>query len=153
MFLQKHHIRVKCFLTFILATCFIGLLQAQAPANDACNGAIPLSITPLNGACPTILYSNVNGTDATGANTSPNPTCFNGLKGFKDVWFRFTTPATGTQNYSIEVTGINAADSLSNAQIAVYIGDCTVGLLEEYCSAPPTATNGRLSKLDAGNAA
>ena len=149
MLLKKHF---YCpFFLVILFTMLSTFAQAQAPANDNCAGAITLNVTPLLGDCPTFLYSNVGGTDATGANNSPNPTCFNGLKGFKDVWFKFTTPATGAQNFRVEITGVNAADSLKNPQAALYIGDCTVGLFEEYCQTQFAGRTGRTLRLEAGN--
>ena len=147
MFLKKH------FYIFIGFAVLISSMsaKAQAPANDNCSGAIPLTISTLGGACPTTIYTNVNATDATGTPNSPNPSCFNGLKGFKDVWFTFTTPATGGQNFYVDIVGVSAADSLKNPQAALYVGDCTLGLFEEYCQTQFSNINGRSLHFEAGN--
>jgi CHU_C Type IX secretion signal domain len=151
MFLQTHLYRVKLIFAFICSVLSANLLFSQAPANDICSGAIPLSITAINDACPTTVYTNIAATDANGGINSPNPTCFNGLKAFKDVWFKFTTPATGAQNFRIQIQGVNALDSIKNPQVALYIGDCTVGLFEEYCATQVSSVNSRTLSIEAGN--
>ncbi len=147
MFLKKHLYIFTCFAVLISSKN----AMAQAPTNDNCAGAFPLTISALGGACPTTIYTNANATDATGNANSPNPNCFNGLKGFKDVWFTFTTPATGGQNFYVDIQGVNAADSIKNPQAALYIGDCTVGLSEDYCQTQFAGVNGRSLRLEAGN--
>ena len=151
MFSQTHLYRVKFIFTSLIFLSFAQLMLAQAPANDICSGAISLSITPLNGTCPTTVYSNIGAVDATGINNSPNPTCFNGLKAFKDVWFTFKTPATGAQNFRVDIAGVTAADSIRNPQVALYIGDCSVGLFEEYCQTQVSGLNSGGLRIDAGN--
>lgn len=150
MFLETHLYRVKLIFAIICSFTSANVLFSQAPANDVCSGAIPLSITAQNAACPTTIYTNVNATDATGATNSPNPTCFNGLKAFKDVWFTFTTPATGAQNYRIEIAGVTAADSIKNPQVALYVGNCTVGLFQEYCATQVSGVSSNKIVLEAG---
>jgi hypothetical protein len=147
MFLKKHFYAITC-LAILLSSIST---KAQAPTNDNCAGAIPLTISTLGGVCPTNIYTNANATDATGANNSPNPSCFNGLKGFKDVWFTFTTPTTGGQNFYIDIEGVSDADSLKNPQAALYVGDCTLGLFEEYCLTQFSGVNGRKLHFEAGN--
>ena len=151
MFLQTHLYRITLIFAVLISSLLSNTVIAQAPTNDNCSGAIPLTINALSDACPTTVYTNIGAADANDGVGSNNPTCFNGLKAFKDVWFKFTTPATGAQNYRIEIAGVNAADSLKNPQIALYIGDCTNGLFEEYCQTQVTGLNTRTLRLDAGN--
>lgn len=151
MFSQTHFDRVKFIFTNLFLLFSLQLMLAQVPANDICSGAIPLSITPLNGTCPSTVYTTVGATDALGTPQSPNPGCFNGLKAFKDVWFTFTTPASGPQNFRIEIKGVNATDSIRNPQVSLYIGDCTVGLFEEYCQTQVSGINSGSLRIDAGN--
>jgi hypothetical protein len=147
MFLKKH------FYTFTFFAILFSSINAmaQAPSNDNCSGAISLTLSTIDGVCPATIFTNVNATDAIGTSNSPNPSCFNGLKGFKDVWFTFTTPATGGQNFYVDIQGVNAADSLKNPQAALYVGDCTLGLFEEYCQTQTTNINGRTLHFEAAN--
>lgn len=147
----KHLLRMKQFLTLPFLLLLANLAFAQTPVNDNCSGAITLtSITP-GGVCPTDVYTNVNASDATGSSNSPNPTCFNGLRAFKDVWFKFTTPSVGGNlNYRITVRGVAAADSIKNPQVAMYIGDCGTGLFEEYCGTRLVTQDTNSVSLDAG---
>jgi hypothetical protein len=146
MFLQKQIHRIKHLLPIVTLILGVYNAKAQAPVNDNCSGALPLSITTQVAACPTTLYSNVNATDASGANNSPNPLCFNGARAFKDVWFTFTTTASGPQNYRISIDG-SGSGALVNPQAALYVGSCGVGLFQEVCR---SQTNGSaLSNFDA----
>ena len=151
MFLQTRLYRIKLIFAILISFSFAHLAMAQAPTNDACAGAIPLSINALSDACPGNVYTNIGARDASGLPNSPNPTCFNGLRAFKDVWFTFKTPATGAQNFRIEIAGVNAFDSIKNPQVALYIGDCSVGLFEEYCQTQVSGANTRTLRIDAGN--
>ncbi len=135
-------------LLFCLFFCVAAIAQ---PANDKCAGAIPLTLTPLGGVCPSTIYTNIAATDATGGINSPNGACFNGLKAFKDVWFTFTTGNTGYQNYRFDVKGTNTSDSIVRPQIALYYGDCNVGLFQDYCQPQPAGVISNSIRLDAGN--
>jgi hypothetical protein len=121
------------------------------PLNDAPSGAIILPITALAGTCPTDVYTNVAASDALNTLTSPVGSCFNGLNAFKDVWFRFTTPATGGRDFRITITGVTAADSIRNPQVAVYIGNPVLGFNQEYCATQLPGASSRSVSLDAGN--
>ena len=135
----------------LLFCLFFSIAAIAQPANDNCSGAIPLTLTPLGGVCPGVIYTNGTATDATGSNNSPTGSCFNGLKAFKDVWFTFTTGNNGYQNYRFDVKGTNTSDSIVRPQIALYYGNCSVGLFQDYCQ---TQTSGVISngiRLDAGN--
>ena len=147
----KHLLRMKQFLTIPVFLLLANLAFAQAPLNDNCSGAIPLTAISSGGVCPTTIYTNVGASDALGTSNSPNPTCFNGLRAFKDVWFTFTTPSVGGNlNYRITVKGVSAADSIKNPQVAMYIGDCATGLFEEYCGTRLVTQDTNAVSLDAG---
>ncbi len=142
---------MKQFLTLPLFLLIANLCFAQAPVNDNCSGAITLTSIAAGGVCPTTIYTNVNASDATGSSNSPNPSCFNGLRAFKDVWFKFTTPSVGGNlNYRISIKGVAAADSIKNPQVAMYIGDCGTGLFEEYCGTRLVSYDTSGISLDAG---
>ena len=146
----KHLLRMKQFLTFPIFLLLANLAFAQ-PLNDNCSGAITLTSIAAGGVCPTIAYTNVGANDALGTSNSPNPSCFNGLRAFKDVWFKFTTPSVGGNlNYRITVRGVAAADSIKNPQVAMYIGDCGTGLFEEYCGTRLVTRDTNAVSLDAG---
>jgi CHU_C Type IX secretion signal domain/CUB domain len=146
----KHLLRMKRFLTFPIFLLLVNIALAQ-PLNDNCSGAITLTSIASGGVCPTDIYTNVGASDATGTSNSPNPTCFNGLRAFKDVWFKFTTPSVGGNlNYRITVRGVTAVDSIKNPQVAMYIGDCATGLFEEYCGTRLVTQDTNAVSLDAG---
>ncbi len=146
----KHLLRMKQFLTFPIFLLLANLAFAQ-PLNDNCSGAITLTSIAPGGICPTTEYTNVGANDALGTSNSPNPSCFNGLRGFKDVWFKFTTPSVGGNlNYRITIRGVAAADSIKNPQVAMYIGDCGTGLFEEYCGTRLVTRDTNAISLDAG---
>jgi CHU_C Type IX secretion signal domain len=148
MFLQKQVHRIKHLLPIIALLAGVLNLKAQAPANDNCSGAIPLSITGQTANCPTTTYTNVGATDASGNNSSPNPICFNGSRAFKDVWFTFTTSANGPQNYRVSIEGA-ATGALASPQAALYVGSCTTGLFEEVCRSQPSGSSNTRLNFDA----
>jgi hypothetical protein len=148
MFLQKQVHRIKHLLPILALTLGVLNTKAQAPSNDNCSGAIPLSITTQTEDCPTVVYSDRNATDATGSSTSPNPICFNGSRAFKDVWFTFTTTATGPQNYRFTV-GTSGNGALVNPQAALYVGNCSIGLFEEFCQGQTAGSSNTLLNFDA----
>jgi hypothetical protein len=147
----KHLLRMKQFLTLSFFLLLASLAFAQVPAYDNCSGAVSLTPIAAGGVCPVDIYTNINASDATGTSSSPNPSCFNGLRAFKDVWFKFTTPSVGSNlNYRITLKGVSAADSIKNPQIAMYIGDCGTGLFEEYCGTRAIMRDTNGVNLDAG---
>jgi CHU_C Type IX secretion signal domain/CUB domain len=147
---RKHLLRMKQFLTFPIFLLLANIALAQ-PLNDNCSGAIPITPIAAGAVCPIDIYTNINATDATGSSSSPNPSCFNGQRAFKDVWFKFTTPSVGGNlNYRVTVRGIAAADSIKNPQVAMYIGDCGSGLFPEYCTTKLVAQDTNAINLDAG---
>ena len=141
---------MRYFLPLLFSLFFSVALFAQ-PANDICSGAITLQLTPLGGNCPPTIYTNIAATDAVGNTNSPIGSCFNGLKAFKDVWFKFTTGSNGYQNYRFDVKGTNSVDSIVRPQIALYYGDCNVGLFQDYCFSQTTGIISNGVRLDAGN--
>lgn len=147
----KHLLRMKQFLTFPIFLLLAHIAFAQAPSNDNCSGAITLTPIAVGGACPTTTYTNVGASDAVVGSTL-NPSCFNGQRAFKDVWFKFTTPAasSGNLNYRVTIQGVSAADSIKNPQVAMYIGDCTTGLFLEYCATRLVTSGTNTVVLDAG---
>ena len=89
-------------------TCY----QPPPPvSNNECANAIDLFVFP---GCFTQSFSNVGATNST---TTPNPTCgYNGTA--RDVWFRFTVPASGV------VIIRSTAFTLTDAAMQVYSGTC-----------------------------
>jgi CHU_C Type IX secretion signal domain len=151
MFSTEHFNRMKRIFTALISTVLLATTTfAQAPANDNCTGAIMLTPTPVGGTCPTTIYTNVSATDAP-IGAERNPDCFNGLKAYKDVWFKFRTTTGSNVNNRITIKGVNAADSIKNPQVALYVGDCTAGLIKEFCvSKEVTAADANGITVDAG---
>jgi CHU_C Type IX secretion signal domain/CUB domain len=150
MFSTEHLNRMKRIFTALISTVLLATNAFGQVPNDNCSGAITLTPTPIGASCSTTLYTNVGATDATGASNSPNPTCFNGLRGFKDVWFKFKTTTGTNVNYRVTIKGSNAADSIKNPQVALYVGDCSTGLVGEYCATKDVAYDANGITLDAG---
>jgi hypothetical protein len=151
MFSTKHLNRMKRIFTALISIALLATnATAQAPQNDNCPGAIQLTPTPIGNACPTAIYSNIGATNAP-TGSERNPDCFNGLIAYKDVWFKFRTGTGANLNYRIAIKGVNAADSIKNPQVALYVGDCTAGLVREYCATKEVGTaDGNGISLDAG---
>ena len=126
----------KLLTLFFLVACLPTLLFAQ-PANDDCSGSIHLGIAP---AClDSVFFTNVNAT-ASDIGAGNFPGCFNGGNVERDVWFTFTSNDT-IYDYTITVTGLSsgANAAMSNPQIALYRGDCTMnGLAELACASATT---------------
>lgn len=87
--------------------------RAQAPVNDNCANAIPITV---NSSCLMGSYTNEN---ATTENTSvaPAPGCRN--YGGSDVWFTAVMPASGALRVEAETIGYSLPPSVS-----VYSGTC-----------------------------
>ena len=131
---------MKFSLLFFVLFAFSGLLIAQTPVNDDCNGLINLGVVPT---CPTDVFTNVNATNSN-IGFGNNPPCFNGGTAQRDVWFSFTT-SDDIVNLTISITGSSDGPNgtpLTNPQIAVYRGDCTFdGLAEISCISTPNGSN------------
>jgi hypothetical protein len=86
----------KLTLLLCLIVIFISV-HAQVPVNDEPCGAIDVPVQlgePLLAVCvPTTIYTYAN---ATLTAAIPNPTCVGITSGIKDVWYKFTVPASGT---------------------------------------------------------
>ncbi|MFM2267852.1 MAG: hypothetical protein RL757_1293 [Bacteroidota bacterium] len=129
---------MKHFFTLVLA--FVATFALAQPANDNCSGAINLG-TPLpsTGTCPTTEYTSAN---ATASSVLPvnSPSCFNGGITSRDVWFKFTIPATSDGNVEITLNGTGAG-TIRNPQIAIYRGDCSSNFFNEIdcATTAPTA--------------
>ncbi len=142
---------MKRIFTALISTVLVATTAfAQVPANDNCSGAITLTPIASGGACPTTIRTNIGATDATGLVGSNRPSCFNGLRAFKDVWFKFRTVAGTNVNYRVTIKGTSTADSIKNPQVALYVGDCTTGLVEEYCATKDVVRDTNGISLDAG---
>lgn len=101
---------LRSLLLFCAAVCTLPAL-AQAPANDNCASALP--ITPSEN-CTLITYSTIFATTE-GTDVAPTPTCgfYQGI----DVWFTFPVPAGG--NFRVEINSVS-----NQAQWALYSGEC-----------------------------
>lgn len=142
---------MKRIFTALISTVLVATTAfAQVPANDNCSGAITLTPIASGGACPTTIRTNIGATDATGGIGSNNPSCFNGLRAFKDVWFKFTTAGGTNVNYRITIKGTSTADSIKNPQVALYVGSCGTGLVEEYCATKDVVRDTNGISIDAG---
>lgn len=110
---------MKKIFSLIFPLLYVAFLQAQAPANDNCEGAtfIPnvTNYCSANGAFTTV--------GATPSGYGP-ATCFNSAK--NDVWFSFI--ATNI-NITIAVTGTSPdkAGTMVAPAVALYDGECGVG--------------------------
>ncbi|MCC7245168.1 MAG: choice-of-anchor L domain-containing protein, partial [Saprospiraceae bacterium] len=121
---------MKQLILLAFALLYSGLTLAQTPpANDNCDGLIPLGTAPT---CPTTVFSNESATPSN-IGTDNFPTCFNSGIAERDVWFSFQCPST-TLDWRITLTGIGA-NSIVNPEVAIYRGDCEFDGLSEYLCA------------------
>jgi hypothetical protein len=83
--------------------------HAQAPVNDEPCGAIDVPVVagePILVDClPTIVYSYTN---ATLTPAIPNPTCVATGSAVKDIWYKFTVPASGS--FVIKTANVNPSN-------------------------------------------
>jgi hypothetical protein len=86
--------------------------------NNDCTSAIPLTVSAT---CSLQLYNNIA---ATNSGATPTPSCGGPANGF-DVWFRFTSPASGAM--SIETV----PGSISDGAMQLYSGECGTLVLVE----------------------
>jgi Chaperone of endosialidase len=116
--------KICLLLSFIVI--FIGA-HAQAPVNDEPCGAIDVPVQPgeplLVVCAPTTVYTYAN---ATLTAAIPNPTCVGITSGIKDVWYKFTVPASGTCVIS---TGL--ANSNNNIVMTAYTATACNGTFTE----------------------
>ncbi|UOG75078.1 T9SS type A sorting domain-containing protein [Hymenobacter tibetensis] len=88
---------------------------AQAPANDNCTGAIPLTVGAI---CTLTTGTNVNATDG----ATPAPSCGDtSIPASKDVWYSLVVPAGGSFNVS---TSAVAGSSFDDTVVEIYSGTC-----------------------------
>jgi trimeric autotransporter adhesin len=101
---------VALFFQFIFSFSF-----AQAPANDLCSGAIIL--TPKTACNTTAPASQAAGTLSL-ATTTGSPSNIYGTT--YDVWYQFTTPASGASTIRISISGAGTAITGTNTLIEVF---------------------------------
>lgn len=103
--------------TALLIFLFLSVcLSAQAPPNDLCSGAIPL--TPGTGFCTTATQAFIN-TSGTDSGESPTPSCGN-FGGF-DIWYSVVVPASGTLAIDPSSDGTGTMEDIA---IEAYSGSC-----------------------------
>ncbi len=128
-------------ITFFISFLFLAFssLNAQAPANDTCQGAIELTVFDSSCQSPTIA-------DNTNATTSgvTAPSCASIGQG--DLWYKITVPSSGF--VTIETSGVNGS-SVTDTGLAVYSGSCN-SLTEIYCNDDGVGT-GAFAKLELAN--
>jgi hypothetical protein len=128
---------MKHYFTLLMSLLISSLALAQ-PVNDDPNGAIPLPISTSPATCPTTVYTNVGATptpDALVGTGFNSPSCYqNPSAGFnftvtRDVWFKFTVPASATlTDYDISLKK-TVGSTITQLALAVYRG-----------TPPPSAT-------------
>ena len=118
--------KISLLLSFILI--FISL-HAQAPVNDEPCNAIDVPVMqgdPIPGDCmPTIIYSYSN---ATLTPAIPNPTCgVSTPSSIRDVWYKFTAPASGSFIISTADAGLSGGDMV----MTIYTATSCAGTFTE----------------------
>jgi trimeric autotransporter adhesin len=98
------------FLQFIFNFSF-----AQAPANDLCASAVTL--TPKT-ACNTTAPASQAASTLFNATNTGSPSNIYGTT--YDVWYRFTTPASGASTINIALSGAGSAITNNNTLIEVF---------------------------------
>lgn len=118
---------------------------AQVPVNDECSGAIVLPTTTAIPQCNSQLpycsganaFSNANATLTPNSLAIPEPPCWfpsPSPNTQRDVWFTFTTPASGGSiDINIELIG----GTIVSPQIALYRGDCSGLAIQQAAGQPP----------------
>ncbi|MEZ5016137.1 MAG: HYR domain-containing protein [Flavipsychrobacter sp.] len=111
--MNLHELILKIYKSFFVVVLFFLAtmsVNAQAPSNDDCSGAILLNVDTV---CHYDTFNNYNATASVGV---PSPGC--GFYQGGDVWFKATVPSSG--NIRVEVRGITSI----NAQFAIYTDSC-----------------------------
>jgi hypothetical protein len=123
---------------FLVLAVSLGL--GQAPVNDECSGAIPVTIGENPGACGT--FSNVGATDSMGYAA----TCSTMNS---DVWFSFTPAATCTYQISTDVPSgcMNGTGFLTDTVVALY-DSCATGSDDIACNDDGGTVGTLLSVVD-----
>ncbi|MEN9610684.1 MAG: hypothetical protein RLZZ628_1498 [Bacteroidota bacterium] len=115
----------------LLMSLLIHSVVLAGPANDDPTGAISLPISTSAATCPSTIYTNVGATataDALVGSGNISPSCYqNPAMGFnftvtRDVWFKFTVPASGTTNFDIALKK-TVGSSMTQLALSVYRGD------------------------------
>ncbi len=127
---------MKHYFTLLMSLLISSLALAQ-PVNDNPAGAINLPISTSPATCPTTIYSNVGATATPPALVgSGTPTCYQQPPGItftvtRDVWFKFTTPATGNTDYDISLKK-TPGSTITQLALSVYRDDLPpVGVLDQ----------------------
>jgi hypothetical protein len=120
---------MKHYFTLLMSLLISSLALAQ-PVNDNPVGALNLPISTSPATCPATIYSNVGATatpDALVGSGSVSPTCYQQPPAFtftvtRDVWFKFTAPASGNTDYDISFKK-TPGSTITQLAISVYRGD------------------------------
>ena len=134
----------------LVTLLFSTLMLTAQPANDDCENAIDLGISP--NCDTTILYNNLG---ATPSNVGRHnlPPCFKGGASNNDIWFKFTT--SDALEYYFDIQGIpdstiNDTFGLFNPEAAIYAGSCDTNdlTLLNHCFSAPNGVNNLSFTLD-----
>lgn len=125
--------RIRSFLLFLSVVACIFPAAAQAPSNDDCLNATPIS---YGSYCTYVSYTNVGATASTGVAA---PSCANYVTG--DVWFSAVVPASGHLVFDSQ------EGTLTDCGMALYSGSC--GALTEIWCDDDNSANGMMPYIDA----
>jgi CHU_C Type IX secretion signal domain len=115
----------------LLISLLIRSVVLAGPVNDDPTGAILLPISTSAATCPNTIYTNVGATataDVLVGSGNISPACYqNPAAGFnftvtRDVWFKFTVPASGTTNFDISLKK-TVGSSMTQLALSVYRGN------------------------------
>jgi Chaperone of endosialidase len=102
---------------------------AQAPVNDDPCGAIDVPVVagePILADClPTIVYSYTN---ASLTPALPNPSCVTTGSAVKDVWYKFTVPASGS--FVIKTANVNP-DNINDIVLSIFSNTSCTGVFTQ----------------------
>ncbi len=123
-------------LLFAVVLILSAILTARAqPLNDECTGAIQLP--NIANYCSSVgQFSNAG---ATSSAFGP-ATCF-GAATQGDVWFSFVAQATDVTITVRGNTATSAGGTLTNPQVALYLGTCAGTINQLECQSAPPGTN------------
>lgn len=123
---------------FLLAAILAPTAGAQAPANDDCSGAIPISagVNPQPPTGSANFFSNFGATVSAGY---PNEIACGVAYGMtNDVFFAYTAPTTTFVSFSVETPPGFGPGTLSDAMISVHTADsCPDGAPSLGCAGGP----------------
>lgn len=119
--------------SWTLTTCGGG---CPAPANDACTGAVNLTVSAGSTTCATSGETVACATQSFGANSCGGFTSGTAY----DVWFKFTPPATGT--YTIEMDPATSTPQAWDGVIELFQGSpCPGSTTNVDCEDPSGGAN------------